>query len=49
MSNMMRDEMGKMLEKVTLVEKRFGTKSIEYFKAVREFQRIVGLTLSHAA
>jgi len=48
MSNRTRDEIGMMLEKVELVGKRFGTRSIEYFKAVREFQRVVGLTLSHA-
>ena len=47
MSNMMRNEIGLMLAKVELVGKRFGTRSIEYFKAVREFQRVVGLTLSH--
>ena len=49
MSNMMRDEIGLMLAKVELVGKRFGTKSLEYYKAVREFQRVLGLAVSRAA
>ena len=48
MSHYMRDEIGMMLERVELVGKRFGTRSIEYFKAVREFQRVLGLAVSRA-
>jgi hypothetical protein len=45
MSNHTRDEIKIMLEKVELVERRFGKNSKERFKAVREFQRVLGLAL----
>ena len=46
MSNKAISETEKLLERVELTEKRHGTKSAEYFRAVREFQGLLGKLLN---